>query len=177
MAPLPLHNKEQGFTLIETIIATALILTSIVGIYGLGTFNFRSAQASRDQFIAASLGQEGIEVIQALRYRNWLMYPDDPSKWLDYNGISGGLKGTHRVQSYSGQGNALLLDPDANIPLSMSSNGYYNYDTGGKPTKFFREVKVTSINANTALVSASVTWQEGPAINTFVAKDHLTNWQ
>lgn len=62
-------NKEQrttkkGFTLMEVIIAVAVITTALVASISLISFTVSGATLNRSKVIAAGLTQEGLEIVR-----------------------------------------------------------------------------------------------------------------
>lgn len=66
------ERGHQGFTLIEGIIAIAIISTALIVGLSLAYSNLIAAQNNSDRIIAANLAQEGIEVMRNIRDSNWL---------------------------------------------------------------------------------------------------------
>lgn len=62
-----LTRVQAGFTLIETLVAVALLLAAVVGPIALITHALYSAPFSRNDLIAYNLAQEGIELMRAVR--------------------------------------------------------------------------------------------------------------
>lgn len=172
MATLPSQNRSEssrGFTLLEVIIAIAIIMVALVGILALMSQNVRTARVSRDQMIAGALVQEAIETVRSVRDSNWLANPDDSAKWLN------GLVGTFRVDAKLPCGPPAYgcLLPAAAANLNLASNGFYTYESGAA-TPFSRTVTVTAAG----LVSATVAWQDiGGAVLSVAVQDQLTNWR
>lgn len=161
---------NQGFTLLEVLIATGIIMTAMVGIFGLAIQSLKAAEASRNFFVAANLAQEGVEIVRSARDSNWLAYPDDNSHWLD------GLLGTYRVQSFGPSGGAVIL-ANSTAPLKIGPAGYYNYDTG-TDTIFSRTIEVNDLGGDQASVKSTLVWTgAGNLQRTLEVMDKLTNWR
>src|SRR3989344_8702093 len=84
---------KRGFTLIEAIVAIAVISVGFIG--SLSLLRYASSQASslKDQVIAINLAAEGIEIVRNIRDSNWLKgnidwrsgIPDTELGLVDYN--------------------------------------------------------------------------------------------
>ena len=69
---------KKGFSLLETTVALAVLLTSVVGPLTLASFSLRSASVAKNSLIAAGLAQEGLELVRTARSSNILKNAD----WL-----------------------------------------------------------------------------------------------
>ena len=65
-------GRSGGFTLIEGVIASGIIATSLVVAVTLAVSNLSAAQANSDRILAGQLAREGIEVVRNIRDSNWL---------------------------------------------------------------------------------------------------------
>ena len=70
-------NNSNGFTIIEAMIAAAVISVGLIGVLTLCTVSMKLGRISLNRVIAANLAQEGIEVIRSMRDDLWLN-GDDP---------------------------------------------------------------------------------------------------
>lgn len=68
----PIKKSGAGFTLIEGIIAIAIISTALIVGLSLAYSNLTAAQNNSDRIIAANLAREGLEVMRNIRDSNWL---------------------------------------------------------------------------------------------------------
>jgi len=69
---LILINMNKGFTLLEIIVAVAILSVGIVGSLGLINRTIVLGGAVSKQLIGAYLAQEGMEVIHNIRHTNWI---------------------------------------------------------------------------------------------------------
>lgn len=65
-------NKQQGQTLIETIVAMFILVMGIVASFGLATYALSATSGITNQLVGMGLAREGIEVIKNMRDTNWL---------------------------------------------------------------------------------------------------------
>lgn len=63
---------SAGQSLIETIVALALLVTGITGGLSLAIFAVSSSDVTLNQIIATNLAREGVEVVRNMRDANWL---------------------------------------------------------------------------------------------------------
>ena len=152
------HSGQEGFTLLEIIIAMFVFFIGIMGIFSLLTATMRSTKGAVDNFKASQLSQEGIELVRNIRDRNWLFYQD----WrvglqacalgceIDYNDTD--------------------LSVWLNRSLKIDSNGFYNYETG--IISLFKRKITISQTGDALKVKSEVFWQN----ETFTTIDTLYDW-
>ncbi|MBT4210149.1 MAG: prepilin-type N-terminal cleavage/methylation domain-containing protein [Candidatus Komeilibacteria bacterium] len=66
------NKNNQGFTLIELVIALAVFTIGISAALSLALANYNNSRDNLDKIIAANLAREGIELIKNVRDSNWL---------------------------------------------------------------------------------------------------------
>lgn len=197
-------NKEGGFTLIETVVALAVIVAAVVGPVTLITRGLFALSFPRNKIIAANLAQEGLEAIQLIRENN-IACNDNLSgggTWAWNHDPNGGLLGgTYGVdiqifRSLAGAPAACASIQSPKLSVSCSgpllfdaSAGTYGYQSGD-PTLFSRCVQVTfPINAENPGsgmppipaadqmdVVSTVTWTERGAPRSISIQKRLYNW-
>lgn len=180
--PTP-HKSQQGFTLIEVLVAVILITMVIAPLEGLLIRAEKLSTAARQRFIATNLAQEGLELVHATRDNNWFS-SSEPDRWLDHGLCQQGNN------SYEDSDRRFTLDPNmvraqtvgdlARPQLYLQANGTWLHDISSQPTTFSR---ILSIDCSTKFsespyvtVSATVTWQEQDQPQQLVLKEKLYNW-
>lgn len=145
--------NNRGFTLIESIIAIAILTSGIIVIYGV--FYNISDQVSSTSYnlIASYLAQEGIEVIRNIRDNNWIQNPN--SNWLNENCEYGCNFEVDYSTNYNNQ-----INPYGDNFLNIDSNNMYSYSTLGdySPTIFKRKISIGGSN-DVFTVTSLVTWE------------------
>lgn len=160
-------QNRNGYTLLETIIALAVILGALVGPISLvirGIYDFSFA---KNKIIAINLAQEGIELIRVIRENNQICLENERGRgssrtWqTDYDGrLPSSLLGVNRtadainIRQYS-CGSIVIRNPTlanlgaacATIPLRADTNGNYGY-APGQPTIFSRCISITRPSAS-----------------------------
>lgn len=170
-------KKEDGFTLVESLVAILIISIGLTPALFSATSATKLSENIENNLIASHLVQEGVEVIRFLRDRNRFLCDD----------FSTGLIGTWIV-SYDDDWVDCLnrdLTPAGGTPpvILKDSLGIYNYSTG-TPTKFTRVVSVVEIVPLVEImVTSTVYWPSkttGPGCPSGTqcvsAESHLFNW-
>ncbi len=191
--------QKKGFTLIETLIAIAIIMIAITGPFAATENSINAATISRDKTIAVFLAQEGIEYVRAVRDKVYIKecFSDNGincPKWWDAfttnttalgNGYNILQCGTTNSCSFDGtkvqyNSNMTPFTSGAlNVCLSagtcgklfISSNGTYTTTVSGSPTPFIRTITTTPITST--ILSTTVSVVSVKVTVTF--KEHGTN--
>lgn len=154
---------KKGFTLIETIIALAVITSAVVGPFSLATKGILNASFAKNKIIAANLSQEGIELTRKIRENNILA-----SRSWDA-GIS---SGSWQADIFSSD-----LSPFAGVPMLFdSTTGIYS-QTSGSPTVFTRKIIITKPSANEIDVVSEANWMERGIDRKMILREKLYNWR
>lgn len=164
-----LATSKAGFTLLETVVAVAVLLAAVVGPVALITHALRNVQEAKNKLIAANLAQEGVELVRVIRENNILCLAQGakigPNHWpwdMGYNGggtlYGGGSNRTidatdfHTVSCIAsvtvqnprmGSSNTSCLGGAGASPaLKIDSSGRYGY-VSGTDTVFHRCTNIT----------------------------------
>jgi prepilin-type N-terminal cleavage/methylation domain-containing protein len=162
-----INKKNKGFSLMEVIVAVAIITTTLITIISLVNFSVSSVGVGESTITAVSLAQEGLEIVRNIRDNNWLLYKRAPDNWRDDLG-----EGDWRVQY-----DQLGLFSFSNTPLKIDSNGFYQYNSGDD-TLFYRKITIEYIPGDDTQIKviSEVTWQEKSRSRNLIAEDRLYNW-
>ncbi|MES2216746.1 MAG: prepilin-type N-terminal cleavage/methylation domain-containing protein [Patescibacteria group bacterium] len=163
------HATCRGFTIVETLVAVAILMISIAGPLVIASKGLRAALYSRDQMIASLLAQESMEIVKNIRSNNI-------------------TSGSNWVQSLD---TCLLNSPcDANavsstpIWIGCSTTGCplyfsagYTPEFVGEETLFRRMFFLTPMpgQPNEYTVNVVVSWTEGTVPNELHVTSQLTN--
>ncbi|MEK7208222.1 MAG: hypothetical protein AAB699_01580 [Patescibacteria group bacterium] len=88
---LKVNGYVRGFSLVEVVVGTALILLSLAALAGAYSFYLKAGLANTDKLKAAFLLQEGVEAVTALRDEAWANLSSlAPGTWqyLHWNGAT-----------------------------------------------------------------------------------------
>lgn len=175
------NNKNNGFSLIETLVAVTVLIGAIAGPLTLASQGIKASSLFKNQLIASNLAQEGMELVHAKRDTNILK----GNEWTD--GILGVC---------GGNGCYIEYEPDNNNPnqinfksctpggcpfLFATPQGWYvqknNADPGDQETIFRRTIRVTSVAADREVkVESVVSWRERFSDFDITLEGHLLNW-
>ena len=197
-----IKNKNRGFTLIETVIATLILSVSVGALLTLAAGGFFSVRYARNQIVADNLLQETLEYVrksrddaflQGITWATWLstFNVDENGDLVDPSSPRG---------CFSGEG--CFVDPYTSDPkikecpggvcpsvvfFPLSSGGFYGYgDGGGYPfsgaaqpitTTYVRRVTVSQPTSDQELVvTATISWRNGATQKSTTQSTLLTNW-
>ena len=168
-------DNKNGFTLVETLVAIAILLLAVAAPLSLATKSLNSSALSKQQIIASFLAQEAMEYIRNVRDENVLKYDD----WLK-NGInlkSECVDGKCQVDAYEKKMKKCLGNCD---PLKYdNSTGLFNIaGNSGDNSPYTQTVEITQINNQEIAVKVTVSWKgTNGADYKVIARENLTNWQ
>lgn len=154
------HNSQTGFTLVETLVAIAILLVIIVGPMSIAQKGIQNAFFAREQLTAVFLAQEAIEGVRELRDNNAIdVYDsgainDNTEQWYA-NIISDGCDDGAECAYDSG---SLELCGATNNDCVLKYNAG-TYDHGaGDDSIYTRKVVVGPQSGAGIPVTVSVTW-------------------
>lgn len=193
---LPVRDTS-GFTLVETLVAIAIIMFAVAGPLFSANRSLRVAQSAQDKLTATYLAQEGIEYVRRVRDDTYLTaYPSGGN--ISANAWSKFLSGTPQsytisqcrapnmctVDSTRPIGSSLVQCPIVSIPvcqpLYRRIDGVYTQTSSGNTlTIFTRSVQVFDVGSdpNEVRVVSTVSWTDRGSSQTVVTTDHLKPWQ
>ena len=165
-------QTHSGFTLVETLVAIAVLLMSLTGPLFLAERSFVAATGSRDQMIATFLAQEGIEYSRVVRDSNYL----EGNAWM--------------ARLSSCVSSACIIDPAQDlVSVCSGSCPVLNFNTSDRsynhsvvtsvnqPTIWRREVQLVQITATEYRVTSSVFFTKRGVERSVILKETLHQWQ
>jgi len=176
--------RARGFTLVETLIAITILTTAIVGPFAVAQGVLATSYTARDQLIASSLAQEGVEYVRYIRDSNFLTnYHGGAVTWLN------GLDGTNGPNCYyQSSTKSCVIDAGAQtvqqcasntcaeLPLYVNSaNRYTETVVANQTERFTRVVQLRAISAHETQVIVTVSWNNHGAHSVQI-NDDLQNW-
>jgi prepilin-type N-terminal cleavage/methylation domain-containing protein len=176
--------KKNGFTILESIVAIAILSLSISGVFSAVQQSLAQSTISKEEVQAFYLAQEAVEIIRNKRDSNQLaVINGTPASWLSgiaenaddpcYFGKTCEVDATGPSNKYlfscSGSWNScdnLKQDTDTFL---------FNYATGNT-THFKREIQIEQMNANEVAIIVRISWDNGGSSREFKIKTLLFNW-
>ena len=163
----------SGFTLIETLVAIAVLLTAIAGPLTIASKGLSSAALARDQISASALAQEAIEYVRWKRDTNQLA----GQAWL------AGLDTCTAPNSCILD--ATKLDSTAfttcvGICSALRYNttsGFFTYSASDQLPAFTRTIQLTSLGTDEVRITVSVSWESPTGVHTLTVREGMLNWQ
>lgn len=176
-----IHNtymfRNQGFTIIETLVALAIFTTSILSIIVLTPGGVQAINLSKNKLTASHLAEEGIDLVRILR---------------DNGKISGTDELPSLESSCATANGGCIIDPDTLTvtPFSICTNqpngcglstnpsfGGFGYSQTNPLTVFTRTIFVDQNSPGDDFdVTSSVEWNQGGNSRQVEFKTNLTYW-
>ena len=159
---------KKGFSLLETTIAIAILVASIVGPLGLASQSIKSASVSRNNIIVANLAQEGLELMRNYRSNNVLSGRSWTNGMDSCSAPSGCRIDTVDmvIRSCSATCEPLKFDP----ALAL-----FNYQSG-TDSAFSRIIRLQTIAANEVKITSAIVWSDRFGSHTFDLAASMFNW-
>lgn len=201
------RKKNAGFTLIETLVALAVLVTAVTSMIALISHGLSGVRTSKNRLIALNLAQEGLELVRVVREHNKMcdQWDDDQlndsfpwDRETDSDGIKDLKKtnqivdatdwpATDRVTCKAGVilQNPNFSGPPCNTKIKLDANGRYGYLTGTN-TIFQRCIDIKNppgppeddIPTNDMLnVVSTVSWIERGVTQSVVLREQFYNWK
>ncbi len=164
------NKSGVGFTLVESMVAISILLIAVVGPMSTIGGSLSQIRIARDQIIAVSLAQEGIEVMRQKRDSNSLQrWKEGSSNWtVSY--VASNATTAWSIGLIAG--NYVVTAPILSFVSSAvqpvyqenASGMYYQFTGAPVPvadyvqTKFSRVVNIADILPNEKKVTSTVTW-------------------
>ena len=176
---------KKGFTLMETLLATTILMIVVSGVLGIASKSLYLTYAAREQITAFYLAQEPIEYIRFIRDSNRL----NGFPWLqslaECQSATGNLKCVIDTQ-------VLFFPPTASTIRSCPVAGCverlryetvtrsYTYTVlGTVATKYIRTTSITTPiggNPDEARIDVTVSWTTNGVVRSVALNEYIYNW-
>lgn len=174
----------RGFSLVETMVAIAIVAITIIGpLYALQQ-GVVASYAARDRLVASALAQEGLEFVHGVRDNNYLYnlaLPATPRSWFyGLDGTDGSPNCTVGAKCTVDMVTKLVTLCSGSCPvLNLASTGLYNHapvSGSNIATRFTRTVTITPISAREMQVSVTISWVTSKIPYTMTISANMQNW-
>jgi len=183
MTNLPPHTNEHGFSLVEALVAIAILLTVVSGVMLLVNQSIQSGQNVSNRLSASYLASDAIEYLRYDRDSNWLSDNQDSFQdWLD--NLPDCENFSCRVDTRKGEGK--VEECSGSCPNLRYFSGDFTYGYGGgEESRFKRTVEFVSKNdigpddpnVDEVVVKITVTWPASTGGDgELVLTDTLSSW-
>lgn len=159
--------KNKGFTLLETLVAVAVLSLALSGVLTLASMGIRSASSASKQITAFFLANESIEYVRNKRDSNLLAGSD----WLN------GLSACQSAEGcYADVLNNVMTQCGPTCPKIKfdSSQNLYNYSVG-EESIFTRQILIAPVSSYEIKLTAIMSWPQGELSRSFTLEERLFN--
>lgn len=179
-------HKVRGFSIIETVVAIAVLSVAMVAPLTLAQRGLNSSIYARDQVTAFYLAQEAIEYVHYIRDSNNLKGRSQSVKWLSERDDASKVWGLD-VTLNSGNYDSQIIDCTGNLSACLvtfnESNGIYGSQSGPawRDTHFTRTFSLSRVSIGSdpfaqAEIVVTVSWPAGLITRNVVIKEKIFNW-
>lgn len=165
-------RTDEGFSIIETLVAIAVLALALGGPMTLAQQGLTSAFLARNQVTATFLAQEGVEFIRNERDENILSGND----WLNGLGSCVSSDGSAECRIDVRTGNIDACSGGCPPLRFDSASGFYTYGTG-EETPYTRTISIEELNSREVAITVELAWQRSGIDRSFSVQENMLNWQ
>lgn len=164
-----LKNTTKGFTIVETLVAIAILMIAIAGPLTIAQKGLMASVYARDQSVATFLAQDAMEYVK--NYRDSVHDESNPSGWLGT--LSTCTSAIPCEISTTGAGS---ITSGISPILYRTTSGFTH--SGTVASQFQRTFYVQQIQPNVeAKAVVTVSWTTGTVQNVVTIEDYIFNIQ
>jgi len=161
-------KSQNGQLLVELMVAMSLMMIGLLGIFAVLSQSLGLSRVAANQYIAANLAAEGIEVTKNILDKNFI----NGDQWnLGFQG-----NGDYAVEFDS---TSLIGDENTiNSPLRYDeTTRTYNYSVGRR-TNFVRKIIIENVGPTEIKVTSKVEWKDRGGIDfEMEVEDRFRSWR
>lgn len=160
--------RTKGYSLVEVLVAVAILMIAIVGPITIAAKSLQSAQYARQQNTAFFLAQEGITAVNTLRNNGalavYIGLTDDPWEWTDDSRLNPCFTATgcgidfHDSLLYENITDCGAAADACALQFDTSAIRAVYQTTSGLETPYTRVITLENVSADEILVESTVTW-------------------
>lgn len=171
-------DNKNGFTLVETLVAIAVLLLAVAAPLSLANKSLNSSALSKQQITASFLAQEAMEYIRNARDENVAQN----GNWLTGSGSTNINSCLDKKCQIAVLPKEMTSCSNSCSPLRYNgSTGVYNYNSGVADSIYTRTVEIKKVavgNNYEITILVTVSWKgTNGADYKVIARENLTNWQ
>lgn len=177
MKHILVSQKNKGFTIVETLVAVAILMISIAGPLTIAQKGLTAAIYARDQVTASFLAQDAMEIIK--NERDNALDSGGFEDWINYISSSCTENNQCQVDTYPNAS----INPVGCCQLYISDTGIYS-SSGEIRTQFSRGFYIKRLPdpndpnyANEATAFVTVDWRNGTIANVVTLEYEIFNVQ
>lgn len=136
-------KNNSGQSLIELIVAVAIIQVGLLSVWSLFLSNFNAEREAELRIVGANLSREGVELVKNIRDSNWLRADqgevnEEGKIWPWDEGLNSGI--------YSISYDDGSLEGEEESQLYVDPQGFYTNSSNGTKTSFYkRTIELKSV--------------------------------
>ncbi len=170
------NKREEGFTLVETLVAVSIFSVSVVALMVVLGKGIADSNYAKKKIIAENLAQEGVESLRNIRDNTVLFAATGQVGWNSFIANIGNSACNNTGSRCYVNDSLILVSCGGQCPEMRydSSTGRYGYS--GSLSGFRRTITaVTDIN-NEVKISSLVTWSHAGVNYSVTLSETLFNW-
>lgn len=192
-----IKKLNLGFTLLETVVALGIIVTTVAGPMSLIVRGVLSSSFSKNKVTAVNLAQEGLELIRQVRENNiicdqlngpsswdWFKDPTPPGNPIITAAVEADADATETISC----GAQSIITPKLTVYAATKlrfdpTTGFYRYG-GAQETIFSRRIDIDQPSADGNIpaseqrdITVTVNWKERGFDKILVLKERMYNWR
>jgi prepilin-type N-terminal cleavage/methylation domain-containing protein len=167
-----LHH-QKGYSLVEVLVATAILLIATVGPLTIAAKGIQTAQFAREQATATFLAQEGVEAVVALRNSSIIQALDDgdlSTSWdwqtgtpgidrcFPARGISNGCNMDFNNANVANPIRACNAPANCALRYDVTTNIPYTANGSGAASPYMRVITLENTGPKEVRITSTVYW-------------------
>lgn len=172
------NKKNNGFTLVETLIAISIFTIAILALMSVLASGISDTHYAKQKILASYLAQEGIEYLRNMR-DTYVLYSQNGNTWNQFKaklnpcnqGNECGIDNTLFVND----NNFIKKCNSLNDCKLLVDNGNYNTSTG-TDSGFTRKIWMTNLSSDELKIFSSVSWTQGSGNYVITFSESLFDW-